>query len=114
RVEIDWEAELVDRWRRHLWGVDRAEDRWLRSFFECGGDDHLRRTHWCSEAAARFVERDVRDSWRRAEVDVRLAGHGREHVARPDRRGRFASGEASRRVVVEADPCQRERLRREA
>ena len=50
----------------------------------------------------------------RFERHVRMAGQRAHHERRPDRQRRLRAAQAERLVVVEADPDDRQQLRREA
>ena len=83
----------------------------LRSGLERLGDDDVRRTIRDGKSPARFVDLRECDAGRNAEIEILLSAGDREHVSRPDRHGSFSAGEADRRVVIEADPRQRQCLR---
>src|SRR5262249_46289762 len=66
------------------------------------------------EVAGQRIDRHERDALRHVERLTGVAGQGALHELRPDRQRRLRAAEADRLVVVEADPHDRQQLRREA
>src|SRR5262245_42281135 len=92
--------------------MDRAGLGRLRAREEALAEDLRARRG--RELAGLFVDVDEDDAVRDVEGARGLAGRSAGHERRPDRERGLRAAEADRLVVVEADPHDREEVRREA